>query len=234
MILWGKKYEIKIYPIWGFMIKYLLQGYNDYELPLLIFHFIFGAFYITFPWKHKIKVEAGHDVPTYGIYYSNKAVVICKGKKLKFIYMPYSYDWIRTSLLLKNGKWEHETKENRKTFYEEPWLSKQLQFVIPYKHKTANEGDIDLFITCHIKEREWRQKWLKWTKIGAKIKKILDVTFSEEVGKRRGSWKGGVLGTGFIIPIGGTYFDALKDMEKQYDMYSPILERYKKIKKILG
>lgn len=227
-------FQLEFYPSWGFTIKYLLEGYNDYNNPLFIFQFIFGAFYLTFPWKHNVIYDPGHDGPSYGIVYHMRSFQIYWNRKCKIIHMPYDYTWIRTSLLLKDGTWEHETKGNRKTFYEEPWLSKQWEIIIPYKHITSNEGHIDLEITCHMTEREWRQKWLKWTKIGRKTRKTIDVKFSEEVGKGRGSWKGGTIGTGFNIPKNGTYLDALKDMEKQYNMYSPVLERYKKIKQIIN
>jgi len=196
-IIIGRKenFQLEFYPTWGLNIKYILQGYNDYDLPLFIFELFFGAFYLTLPWKHKINVDYGHDSPSYGIVYHMRSFQCYWNKKCKIIYMPYDYTWIRTSLLLKDGTWKHETKGNIKTFYEEPWLSKQWQITIPYKQITSNEGHIDLHITCHITEREWRQKWLKWTKIGAKISKTLDVQFSEEVGKGRGSWKGGTIGT---------------------------------------
>jgi len=229
----SEKFQLNIYSGWGFMIKYLTKGYNDYGYPLFIFQLIYGNFFLTLPWKHNIKSDPGHDAPSYGITYHNSSLMFYWNRKCKIWNLPYSYTWIRTSLLLKDKTWEHETKGNYKSFYEEPWLSKQWQFTMPYKHKTTNEGVIDLFITCHITEREWRQKWLKWTKRGAKIKRTLDVDFSEEVGPRRGSYKGGVLGTGFIIPKSGNYYDALKTMEKEYNMYSPVFERYKKIRKLL-
>lgn len=225
--------KVESYPNWGFCIKYLTIGYNDYGYPLFIFQFIFGSFYLTLPWKHNIKVEAGCETPSYGIVYHNRSFMVYIGKKIKFINLPSSYVWIRTSLLLKDKTWEHETKKNKKNFYYKVWLDKRWQIIIPYKHRTSNEGDIDLEITCHITEREWRQKWLKWTKFGAKVKKTLDVDFSEEVGRGRGSWKGGTLGTGFDITKTSNIEEGLKKMEKKYNMFSTLLERKLKIKKLM-
>lgn len=235
-IIIGRKenFQLEFYPSWGFTIKYLLGGYNDYGNPLFIFQFIFGAFYLTLPWKHNFEKDFGHDDPSYGITYHMKSFQFYWNRKCKVKNMFYSYDWIRTSLLLSDGTWEHETRGNSKTFYEEPWLSKQWKIVIPYKHRTSNEGDIDILVTCHITEREWRQKWLKWTKIGAKIRRTVDVEFSDEVGKGRGSWKGGTLATGFNINNDSCDIQVgLDKMEKEYNMYSIAWDRQRKIKQIL-
>lgn len=54
--------------------------------------------------------------------------------------------------------------------------------------------------TTHIQEREWRLgtkgfKWLSWF-ARPKIRRSLDIEFSGEVGPEKGSWKGGMCGTG--------------------------------------
>lgn len=54
--------------------------------------------------------------------------------------------------------------------------------------------------TCIIEEREWRKgegwfKWLGWF-FPAKIRRSLDIKFSEEVGPQKGSYKGGTIGHG--------------------------------------
>lgn len=49
-----------------------------------------------------------------------------------------------------------------------------------------------------IEEREWRfgEGWFKWLSLfrRARIKRSLDIEFSGETGKRKGSWKGGTIG----------------------------------------
>lgn len=235
-IIIGRKenFQLEIYPTWGFTIKYLTIGYNDYDYPLFIFQFIFGGFYLTLPWKHNIEKNYGKDDPSYGITYHNKTIMFYWNRKCRVWNLPYSYTWIRTSLLLSDRTWEYETKGNRKTFYEKKWIKKRWQINIPYKHRTTNDGDIDVLVTCHITEREWRQKWLKWTKIGTNIKRTLNVDFSEEVGTGRGSWKGGTIGTGFDISKSGDINVGLKKMEKKYNMYSISWNRYKKIEQIFN
>lgn len=57
-----------------------------------------------------------------------------------------------------------------------------------------------------IEEREWRfgTGWFKWLSLfrAPKISRSLDIRFSAEVGKRKGSWKGGTLGHGIEMKSG--------------------------------
>ncbi len=53
--------------------------------------------------------------------------------------------------------------------------------------------------TTFIEEREWRfgEGWFKWLSLfrTPKVRRSLDIEFSEEVGPEKGSWKGGLIGT---------------------------------------
>lgn len=53
-------------------------------------------------------------------------------------------------------------------------------------------------VKTHIEEREWLfgEGWFKWLSIfrRPKVSRCLDLSFSKEVGPRKGSWKGGTLG----------------------------------------
>jgi hypothetical protein len=57
---------------------------------------------------------------------------------------------------------------------------------------------------CYIEEREWTRgdSWCSWLKYFHKpqIRRSMDISFSSEVGKRKGSWKGGTLGQGIEMP----------------------------------
>lgn len=67
--------------------------------------------------------------------------------------------------------------------------------------------------TC-IEEREWRFgvgwfRWLGWF-CGPKVRRSLDIEFSDEVGPDKGSWKGGVLGTGIDMLPGELHSGAFE------------------------
>lgn len=56
----------------------------------------------------------------------------------------------------------------------------------------------EISVVTHIEEREWHFgtgwfKWLSWFR-KPKIRRSLDLQFSEEVGPEKGSWKGGTMG----------------------------------------
>lgn len=68
--------------------------------------------------------------------------------------------------------------------------------------------------TTKIEEREWLrgEKWCKWLSAFArpKIRRSLDIAFSEEVGPEKGSWKGGTLGHGIDMLPGELHEAAFK------------------------
>lgn len=63
-----------------------------------------------------------------------------------------------------------------------------------------------LSASTRIEEREWHFgegwfKWLSWFR-APKIHRTLDIHFSGETGRRKGSWKGGTIGTGIDMRPG--------------------------------
>lgn len=201
---------MSFYPSFDkFSLKFHLAGYFD-SRPEIDICLGWGSLFIHLPFKTKY-YEC--DPPKYGIYYHSSAFWFCLGREVKSFHMPYYYDWTRTSMLKKDGMWEHENKRNKKNFYEEKWNDVVWSESYPYmyflkprqEHKTFN-GRRNVLLekwykenfriqnvvaTIKVSEREWRQRWLKWTKLFSKTIKCIEVDFSDEVGERRGSWKGG-------------------------------------------
>ena len=87
----------------------------------------------------------------------------------------------------------------------------------PYKYITTSNEIQECTATITVEEREWRWSWfryIKWIKFMKKIKKDINVEFSEDIGEKKGSWKGGVTGTNFKMLPNETPYEALKRMEK--------------------
>lgn len=67
----------------------------------------------------------------------------------------------------------------------------------------ADYDSEELTAVTKIEEREWRRgegwfKWLSWF-YSPRIQRSLDISFSGEVGVRKGSWKGGTVGHGISM-----------------------------------
>lgn len=61
--------------------------------------------------------------------------------------------------------------------------------------------------------RAERRMWTRWWLPHKRVSNSIDVTFSDEVGERSGSWKGGCIGCSFQMLAGETPLQALRRME---------------------
>ena len=66
-----------------------------------------------------------------------------------------------------------------------------------------------------VEDREWRPKWLTWTGLFKYVKKYIEIEFDNEVGKKKGSWKGGCIGCSYDLKPGETAEECIKRMEKE-------------------
>ena len=80
----------------------------------------------------------------------------------------------------------------------------------------------EITATTHIEEREWLKgekwcKWLSWFTV-PKICRSLDIEFSSEVGKKKGSWKGGTVGHSIDMLPNEKHEDAFKRYCEKYKL----------------
>lgn len=79
-----------------------------------------------------------------------------------------------------------------------------------------------MIATTKIEEREWRfgEGWFKWLSIfrKPKIRRDLDIWFSGETGKRKGSWKGGTMGHSITMLPFELHESAFKRYCAEHDM----------------
>lgn len=216
-----KKHFIFKFLTKSFNISFEICGYFD-NRPIINIDLILFSLQIIFPFRNKWTDEC--DAPKWGIAIHNNTFWIYRGGKGNFNggnkwwtwNIPFfTKEWIRTSILLENDIWEHETKKEKKNFYEDKWKNKQKSWTYDYEDKY--DGEI-IPTTIYVEEREWRPKWLTWTKKFAYIRKSIDIHFSKEVGKRKSSWKGGVLQCGYDIINNEHPLDCLKRMEKEREL----------------
>jgi hypothetical protein len=100
--------------------------------------------------------------------------------------------------------------------YRNKWtVEKAIEDACPSSTFAFNDYDgEELTATTRIEEREWSfgEGWFKWLSLfrSNKIRRSLDLRFSGETGKRKGSWKGGTIGTGIDMLPGELHESAFR------------------------
>jgi len=215
--IYDSKYLV-FYWRWCFDISFEICGYFD-NRPRINLDLIFFNLSLILPFRNKWTDEC--DCPKWGISIHNNTFWIYRGGKGNMNggnkwwtwHIPFiTKEWMRTSILLKNDTWEHETKSNRKDFYKDEWKQKRKSWT--YDYTDSYDGEI-ILTTIYVGEKEWRPKWLKWTKLFNIINRYIDVEFSKECGRKKGEWKGGILGCSYILLPNEEPLDCLKRMEKE-------------------
>lgn len=211
---------LTFYFNWGFDISFESCGYFDPRMRIN-FDIIFFSLCLILPFKSKHTDEC--DPPKWGVAIHNNKFWIYKGGKGNMNGgnkwwtwdFPWSYEWVRRSKLRKDETWEHEVEGDRKEFWRDEWKDVLWNgnFLYIYTLKSGEKQEVVANIS--VEEMEWRQKWLKWTKKFAKIRRSIDIQFSDEVGERSGSWKGGCLGCGYDMLPNEKPYETLKRMEKE-------------------
>lgn len=69
--------------------------------------------------------------------------------------------------------------------------------------------------TVYVDRMAWRRRGFTWTRLFEKERQSISVAFSDEVGERTGSWKGGCVGCGWTMLPGETAGQTLRRMERE-------------------
>lgn len=225
-----KRSWITFYFGWYFNLSYEICGYFD-NRPRINLDIIFFNLTLILPFRNKWTDEC--DPPKWGISIHHNTFWIYKGGKGNMsggnkwwtMHMPWNLEWVRTSTLLKDGNWFHETKKNRLI-----WFSKESsdgkmtreklnelmwKQELPYTYVLKNKTVQERIATISVSEMEWRWNWFKWLSLTKKISKSIDINFSDEVGERTGSWKGGCTGCSYGLLPNETPEECLRRMEKE-------------------
>lgn len=198
-------------PRWGFSLLLHRGGYFDQRYAIH-FHFIWGAIHIYLPLKTRIPESC--NTPKYGIEIHNSTFWIHLGGKMndseqcdsKWItcYLPFFswvHDWHR--LQLPDGTWIPYSYDDRDRAYSEKHGFRYVLNSGKVQHREAK---------CFVEERQWHRKWFPFLKMN---KRVIDVSFSDEVGERTGSWKGGTVGCSYDLLPSETIVECLRRMEKE-------------------
>lgn len=124
---------------------------------------------------------------------------------------PFEWHHMRHEVLRPDGTWVPFVGSWERD--KEPDGRKEV--VLPF-HYTLKSGAIqDRTATICVERRSWRPRCLRWTPLFEKARTTIDVQFSDEVGERTGSWKGGTIGCGYELRPGETPEQCLRRMESE-------------------
>lgn len=153
----------------------------------------------------------------WGWYFIDTDFVMFWGKWSYYFAIPFrSLEHVRTEILSidrqrvvyvepKKGAFKAEEYQRRTN------AEKASSASFPYRYECLN-GDIQ-DVTATISVQRFTHRW-KWTPFN-RVRDSINITFSEEVGPRRGSWKGGCTGCGWTMEKGENAIQTLRRMERE-------------------
>lgn len=179
--------------------------FNDEHNTLIVGLVLFKLFL-----KIPLLVSDGYDIEKgYGFSFQTDALHFHWGTKTRVFWYPWTWDHYRTSILRPDGSvWEYKSKRYGSNV---PEVLKEKH---PYNYLMRDGSVQSCTATVYGDEMEWRLRCAKWLPWPHKIRRSINVDFSEELGPGRGSWKGGVTGTGYEWRHDETMQQALRRMER--------------------
>lgn len=184
------------------------------------------ALFLNMPWvTANEKQRDSCEWPSYGFDVFRQSMHLIWGMHFKTVNFPWAWQWVRRSYLKADGSWLHETPHKRPApncalgsshpFYHAESDDTLFREEYPYTYNLKNGVVQNVTATIRVSETEWRWRGFKWLPWPRKVIRGIDITFSDEVGERAGSWKGGCLGCGYNMLKGETPLQALRRMEKE-------------------
>lgn len=88
-------------------------------------------------------------------------------------------------------------------------------FIFDYSYTLKSGAVQQRTATVYESRMAWRRKWFGWSKLFERERRYVGFTFSDEVGERSGSWKGGVIGSSETMLTGETVEQTFRRMERE-------------------
>lgn len=191
---------------------------DDWSLHV---HLIWPNIYFKLPFLPR-RTPREHMLDSWSFSLFERDIHLHWGHHCKIVHLPWDRDWQRTSYLLKDGTWAHDVRTDkhpdgfrRYDHYRQVREERGWSEAYPYTY-TLQSGEVQHRIaTVSVEEREWRQRWLRWTGLFAMVRRTISVDFDGEVGERTGSWKGGTVGCGYELRADETPLQSLRRMEAE-------------------
>lgn len=158
-------------------------------------------------WHH----EPDEGMESWGISIYPRDAHLNWGRHCKIVHFPWDWSHVRHDVFDKDqcrrtwiASWRDPKADDGRYIETHPYTYR------------LRSGDVQQR-TAEIygEEMEWRWRWFRWLPWPRKVSRSIDVKFSNEVGEKTGSWKGGCVGCGYEWRKGETMLQALRRMEAE-------------------
>lgn len=151
----------------------------------------------------------------FGFTTFQRSVHLHFGRRYKIVDLPWGWRFERSEYLDADGDWIDNRFRPYTLGGDDPSKGPDpLVVTYPYHYMTNQGAAQHVNATVYV-----RRTFLRWTLFGLTIKRriehAIDISFDEEVGNQRGSWKGGVLGCGYTMKPGETPGETLRRMQRE-------------------
>jgi len=215
---------------WKFDISYEECGYDsanaELNISILGWHSVFEL-----PWESKRFPHGDCDAPKWGIAIHNATFWLYKGGDGNWGGGSKWWTWdipfwtkihVRHDVMCNLGDEDDkdlrlvpaDSLERHKDGKYIPLEENELIYKYHYDYTDKYDGEV-IPCTFWVEEREWRPKWLTWTGRWKDVNRYIEIKFDKEVGRRKGSWKGGCVGCSYNLEEDETPMECIKRMERE-------------------
>lgn len=167
-------------------------------------------------WKSKTRPQDGM-MDAWGIELYERSLYLQWGKRHKFILLPWSFDYQRTEVMLENGSFVEYERFKAWSFDRTPEPENRYRRIVPYRYVLKSGEVQEVQATITVQRMTWRWRLAKMLRLPwpRKVRTSIEIEFSDEVGERRGSWKGGCTGCDWGLKRSEDPIAALRRMEAE-------------------
>lgn len=201
---------------WSLAAELIYSGSDGEDSwPWMVhFHVLLLSVFVHFPYRHvpKSKCEPWmREWQRWGFSVCDDALHLAWNERSRVIWLPWFNQVPQRHEVRRSdgswspfvGSWEQKETDGRE------------EFKVPYTYKLKRGEVQNRMATVYVERRAWRPRWFTWTSLFEESRQSISVEFSDEVGERSGTWKGGCIGCGYEMLPGETAEQTLRRMERE-------------------